>query len=48
MTIDSGVLRKMNEAKRCLKAQKGREKKKFKFMFSTKTDMNYKEDLEDV
>lgn len=48
LTIDSGVLRKMNEAKRCLKAQKGREKKKFKFMFSTKTGMDSKESLEDL
>ena len=43
LTVDSGVLRKMREAKRCLLEQKGREKKKFKFMFSTKKDMDLKD-----
>ena len=35
MTVDAGVLRKINEAKRCRKQKKERQRKKFKFMFSS-------------
>ncbi|KAL3826273.1 hypothetical protein ACHAXA_004591 [Cyclostephanos tholiformis] len=35
LTVDSGVLRKINEAKRCRKEKKERQRKKFKLMFSS-------------
>lgn len=35
MTVDAGVLRKINEAKRFRKEKKERHRKKFKFMFSS-------------
>ena len=35
LTVDSGVLRKINEAKRCRKEKKEKQRKKFKLMFSS-------------
>ena len=44
MTVDSGILRKMNEAKRCRKEKKERQRKKFKFMFASKNDGGAKDE----
>ena len=38
MTVDSGVLRKINEAKRCRKEKKEKQRKKFKLMFSSSNE----------
>jgi hypothetical protein len=36
LTVDAGVLQKFNEAKRCCKAKKKKQDKKFKLMFFAK------------
>lgn len=36
-TVDAGVMRKINEAKRCRREKKERQRKKFKFMFAAPT-----------
>ena len=42
MTLDSVVVRKVNEAKRLCKGKKDRQRKKFKFMFASSNDEDTK------
>ena len=47
MTMDPAVIRKVNEAKQYLKEKKDRQRKKFKFMFSSSEDQNITKRFED-
>ncbi|KAL7536894.1 hypothetical protein ACHAXR_007459 [Thalassiosira sp. AJA248-18] len=48
LTVDAGIMRKINETKRCRKEKKERQRKKFKFMFSSRKDDDETKDNDEV